>query len=58
VLIKTEGETAMDNEANKVIARRYFVEMVDKRSDKLIEDLWTKDCVVHRPEVSGNHQRA
>ena len=43
----------MDNEANKVIARRYFSEMVDKRSDELIEELWTEDCVVHRPEVSG-----
>ena len=31
----------------------YFSEMVDKRSDKLLEELWTKDCVVHRPEVSA-----
>ena len=37
---------------NKEIARRYFSEMVDKRSDKLIEELWTEDCIVHRPEVS------
>ena len=43
----------MDNAANKVIARRYFSEMVDKRSDKLLEELWTEDCVVHRPEVSA-----
>jgi predicted ester cyclase len=27
--------------------------MVDKRSDKLLEELWTEDCVVHRPEVSA-----
>jgi ketosteroid isomerase-like protein len=39
--------------ANKTIARRYFSEMVDKRSDKLLEELWTEDCVVHRPEVSA-----
>jgi len=44
----------MDPEANKAIARRYFSEMVDQRSDKLIEELWTEDCVVHRPEVSGS----
>ena len=43
----------MDPEANKAIARRYFSEMVDRRSDKLIEDLWTEDCIVHRPEVSA-----
>jgi lactoylglutathione lyase len=39
--------------SNKAMARRYFSEMVDKRSDKLIEELWTEDCVVHRPEVSA-----
>jgi predicted SnoaL-like aldol condensation-catalyzing enzyme len=43
----------MDGEANKAIARRYFSEMVDKRSDELLEELWTEDCVVHRPEVSA-----
>jgi len=43
----------MDPAANKTIARRYFSEMVDKRSDKLLEELWTEDCVVHRPEVSA-----
>ena len=41
----------MDSAANKAIARRYFSEMVDKRSDKLLEELWTEDCVVHRQEV-------
>ena len=43
----------MDPAANKAIARRYFSEMVDKRSDKLLEELWTEDCIVHRPEVSA-----
>jgi ketosteroid isomerase-like protein len=43
----------MDTTANKAIALRYFSEMVDKRSDKLLEELWTEDCVVHRPEVSA-----
>jgi branched-chain amino acid transport system substrate-binding protein len=43
---------AMDTAANKAIARRYFSEMVDKKSDNLLEELWTEDCVVHRPEVS------
>ena len=43
----------MDTAANKAIARRYFSEMVDKRSDELIEELWTEDCIVHRPEVSA-----
>src|SRR5262245_48538976 len=48
----------MDPEANKAIARRYFSEMVDQRSDKLIEELWTEDCVVHRPEVSPKGREA
>jgi predicted SnoaL-like aldol condensation-catalyzing enzyme len=43
----------MDAAANKAIVRRYFSEMIDTRSDKLIEEMWTEDCVVHRPEVSG-----
>src|SRR5262249_3733542 len=43
----------MDTAANKAIALRYFSEMEDKRSDRLIEELWTEDCVVHRPEVSA-----
>ena len=41
----------MDPAINKAIARRYFSDMVDKRSDKLLEEMWTEDCVVHRPEV-------
>jgi hypothetical protein len=43
----------MDSAANKAIARRYFSEMVDERSDKLLEELWTEDCILHRPEVSA-----
>ena len=43
----------MDTDKNKVIARRYFSDMVDKRSDKLLEELFTEDCIVHRPEVSA-----
>jgi len=43
----------MNAAANKAIVRRYFSEMIDTRSDKLIEEMWTEDCVVHRPEVSG-----
>ena len=43
----------MDTAANKAIARRYFSEMVDKKSDKLLEELWAEDCVVHRPDVSA-----
>jgi hypothetical protein len=43
----------VDPATNKAIARRYFTEMVDERSDKLLEELWTEDCVVHRPEVSA-----
>ena len=37
-----KDRAAMDTAANKAIARRYFSEMVDKRSDKLLEELWTE----------------
>jgi len=43
----------MDTAANKAIVQRYFSEMIDKRSDKLIGEMWTEDCIVHRPEVSA-----
>jgi predicted SnoaL-like aldol condensation-catalyzing enzyme len=42
----------MDIAANKALARRYFSEMVDKTSDKLLEELWAEDCVAHRPEAA------
>jgi steroid delta-isomerase-like uncharacterized protein len=42
----------MDIAANKALARRYFSEMVDKTSDKLLEELWAEDCVAHRPEIA------
>jgi hypothetical protein len=40
----------MDTAANWAIARHYFSEMADKRSDNLLEELWTEHRVVHRPE--------
>ena len=40
----------MDTAANKAIVQRYFSEMIDKRSDKLIGEMWTEDCIVHRPK--------
>src|SRR5215213_7882020 len=43
----------MDTDANIAIARRYFSDMADKRSDKLLEELFTEDCIVHRPDVSA-----
>jgi predicted ester cyclase len=42
----------MNFSANKAVVRRYFSDMVDNRSDALIDELWTQDCVVHRPEVA------
>src|SRR5262245_29557755 len=52
--VKANRRTAaMDTAANKAIARRYFSEMVDKRSDQLLEELWTEDCIVHHPEATA-----
>jgi limonene-1,2-epoxide hydrolase len=46
-------KAAMGTDRNKAVVRRYFSDMADKRSDKLIEELFTEDCVVHRPEGSS-----
>src|ERR1700683_2970041 len=36
--------------SSKEIVRRYFSEAVDKQNIDILDDLWTPDCVVHRPE--------
>jgi SnoaL-like domain len=53
VILFSRAENCHGQRGKQVIARRYFSEMVDKRSDKFLEELWTEDCVVHRPEVSA-----
>jgi predicted ester cyclase len=40
----------MSTESNKNIVRRYFSEVVDKKNEDIIDELWTPDCVVHRPD--------
>jgi predicted ester cyclase len=40
----------MSTESNKEIVRRYFSEVVDKKKEDIIDELWTPDCVVHRPD--------
>jgi predicted ester cyclase len=47
---KREGEE-MSTASHKEIVRRYFAEAVDKRNEDILDELWTPDCVVHRPEV-------
>jgi len=48
----------MSANANKAIVQRYFTEMIDKRSDHLLDELWSDDCVVHRPEVDVKGREA
>ena len=42
----------MSIESNKAIVRRYFEEVVDNRKLDILGEIVTKDCVIHRPEVS------
>ena len=37
---------------NKAVVVRYFSEAVDRRNLDLLEELFTSDCVIHRPETS------
>ncbi len=40
----------MSIESNKKVVRRYFEEAVDKRNPDILDELFTTDCVIHRPE--------
>jgi predicted ester cyclase len=40
----------MSTAAHKEIVRRYFSEVVDKKKTDILDELWTPDCVVHRPD--------
>jgi len=40
----------MSTTSNKDVVRRYFSEVVDKKNEAILEQLWTQDCVVHRPD--------
>ena len=48
----------MSADANKTIVQRYFSEMVDERSDHLLDELWSEDCVVHRPKIDVKGREA
>ena len=38
--------------ANKAIVRRYFEEALDKRNLDVLDEIVTRDCIIHRPEAS------
>ena len=39
------------SEENKATVARYFAEAVDKRNVDILDELFTSDCVIHRPEA-------
>jgi predicted ester cyclase len=41
----------MSIEQNKAFVRRYFVEVVDKGNIDVLNELFTTDCIIHRPEM-------
>jgi predicted ester cyclase len=42
----------MSTESNKAIVRCYFEEVVDKSKLDVLDEIVTRDCVIHRPEAS------
>lgn len=49
------GEHAVSQsqlEKNKAIVARYFAEVIDKKNIAELDNLFTQDCIIHRPEVS------
>ena len=42
----------MTNVSSKDVVRRYFSEAVDKQNFAVLDELWVRDCVVHRPEIA------
>ena len=45
-------EGNMSSKTNKAIVRRYFEEALDKRNLDVLDEIITKDCIIHRPEAS------
>jgi predicted ester cyclase len=41
----------MSTASHKEIVRRHFAESVDTGNADLLDEPWTEDCVIHRPEV-------
>ena len=41
------------SEENKAKVSRYFAEAVDKRNVDILDELFTADCIIHRPEASA-----
>ena len=39
------------SEENKATVRRYFAEALDKRNVDILDEFFTADCVIHRPET-------
>ena len=42
----------MANASSKDVVRRYFSEAVDKQNFAVLDELWVRDCVIHRPEIA------
>ena len=42
----------MSTESNKGIVRRYFEEVVDRSNFDILDEIVTRDCIIHRPETS------
>ena len=42
----------MSIEANKAIVRRYFAEVVDNSKLDILDEIVSRDCIIHRPEAS------
>jgi predicted ester cyclase len=41
------------SEENKATVARYFAEAVDRGNVEILDELFTVDCVIHRPETSA-----
>ncbi|HXV81707.1 MAG TPA: ester cyclase [Candidatus Binatia bacterium] len=48
----SEGAGTTMSEENKATVRRYFAEALDKRNMDILDEFFTADCVIHRPEAS------
>ena len=42
----------MSSESNKAVVRRYFEEVVDRSNFDILDEIVTRDCIIHRPETS------
>ena len=44
----------MSDQSNKRVVKRFFEECLDRGNVDIVDELFSKDCVIHRPEAADS----